>query len=483
MFALNSNVPAFFSDLCDEIRLFMPAKKIDETDTIPQDGTCIFLRYQKEDTDWLVKTALYVDGQLRAEHSGSAPVREESALIEKKYKKRFLKNAVYELLKTYFKQSPPWGSLTGIRPTKLVRELCAQMGREKARGYFQQEFDVSQTKTRLAFDIAERQMPLIAASEAADVDIYIGIPFCKSRCSYCSFVSREYGRYTALKDEYLKCLFYEMEQAAKWISPGRVRCIYIGGGTPTALNAQELKALLSHTTACFPQWDEFTVEAGRADTIDEEKLALILRSGANRISVNAQTTNAQTLKAIGRTYPPEEYQRAFLMARRAGFSCINSDIIFGLPGEQAEMMKKTLEDVTALEPENITVHTLALKNSSYLAEQQDVTYPDAQSVAQMVEYARDYLEHRGYYPYYLYRQKYMAGNLENVGYARPGFICKYNIDIMEETTSVLALGAGGISKRLYPEQNRIERACNVKDIATYNARIKDMLARKKPLFD
>ena len=171
------------------------------------------------------------------------------------------------------------------------------------------------------------------------------------------------------------------------------------------------------------------------------------------------------------------------MARRAGFSCINSDIIFGLPGEQAEMMKKTLEDVTALEPENITVHTLALKNSSYLAEQQDVAYPDAQSVAQMVEYARDYLEHRGYYPYYLYRQKYMAGNLENVGYARPGFICKYNIDIMEETTSVLALGAGGISKRLYPEQNRIERACNVKDIATYNARIKDMLARKKPLFD
>ena len=407
----------------------------------------------------------------------------ESDLEIKKHKKRFIKNSIYALLKEFTGKTVPWGSLTGIRPTKLAREIKNKQGESYAKNFFKEVYDVSDKKIKVAFDIVSRQEEIINSATENSIDIYVGIPFCKTRCSYCSFVSREYDRNISLKDDYIKRLKKEIA-ACKSIAQGRdVRCVYIGGGTPTALSEYELEEVLQAVNDAFPNRKEFTVEAGRPDTITKEKLYVIKQAGANRISVNAQTTNDETLKLIGRNYPASEFFTAFEAAQKMDFDSINTDIILGLPGENKSVMQKTISDVLSLQPQNVTVHTLAIKNSSYLAEKSDVLYPSPKDVSYMVEYAADEISAQGYDAYYMYRQKYMAGNLENVGYAKKGKICVYNIDIMEETVSILALGAGGISKRVFPKENRIERACNVKDIINYTARPDEMIQRKLSLFD
>jgi oxygen-independent coproporphyrinogen-3 oxidase len=480
MIGLITNYKPFFGDICDEIRLFFAQKKIDDVQKAAVCG--LFVRvFFYEDAIWQVECEVILDGIIRHDYKDSMPGETGSALQVKKIKKRFVKKAVYELLKEYTGQKPPWGALTGIRPTKLARDLLSEMGKN-ARDFFQKEFDVDAPKTQLAFDIVETQLPVIEKITNHDIDIYVGIPFCISRCSYCSFVSRDIGKCKGLDAQYMEALLCEINGAKDILLGRNIRCVYVGGGTPTALSAAQLKMLFKAVNQSFPGYTEFTVEAGRPDTIDENRLKVIRDAGATRICVNAQTTNTDTLARIGRAYGSAEFGRAFELVRKFGFDNVNTDIILGLPGENLSDVKKTLADVCAYKPENVTVHTLAVKNAANLTLEETQKYADADAVNGMVEFSRTFLQDRGYLPYYLYRQKYMAGNMENVGYAQPGKLCLYNIDIMEELADNVSFGAGGMSKRIFHGKNRIERSCNLKEVGLYIRSIDDMIGRKHQLF-
>jgi coproporphyrinogen dehydrogenase HemZ len=480
MIGLITNCKPFFNDICDEIRLFYMEKKIDDVPEAGESG--LFVRVDvAEDNDWRAVCEVISGGKTVYSYENSIPRKTGSALYMKKVKKRFVKNAVYALLKGYTGKKPAWGSLTGIRPTKLAREFKSAMG-GGAREFFINEFDVDECKAKLAFDIAVNQGPVINAITAQDIDIYVGIPFCTSRCSYCSFVSRELKRSKGLTGKYLDALENEMRGAKELLTGRNIRCVYVGGGTPTALSPEELSRLFGAMRETFGGGIEFTVEAGRPDTIDSEKLRVIREANATRICVNAQTTNPETLKRIGRTYEPGEFDRAFRLVRECGFDNVNTDIILGLPGEKLEDVRRTLMDVCSYRPENVTVHTLAIKNAAALTLEGAAEFADAAEVYEMVEFSRRFLEDIGYIPYYLYRQKYMAGNLENVGYALPDRICEYNIDIMEELVDNLSFGAGAMSKRIFHGQNRIERSCNIRDIGMYIDKIDEMIERKRLLF-
>ena len=342
MLGLITNCKPFFGDICDEIRLFMMEKKIDDVPEAGESG--LFVRVQIFEGDgWRAECEVVSDGKTVFAYENSMPQAEGSALYIKKIKKRFVKNAVYALLKGYTGYKPAWGSLTGIRPTKLARELKQSMGAD-ARVFFSSEFDVDESKARLAFDIAANQTPVIKEITGRDVDIYVGIPFCTSRCSYCSFVSRELKRSKVLTGIYLDALEKEIRSAKEILAGRNIRCVYVGGGTPTALAAQELSQLFAVMQDTFGDSAEFTVEAGRPDTIDADKLHVIRDAGAARICVNAQTTNPDTLQRIGRTYQPGEFDRAFQLARACGFENVNTDIIVGLPGEKISDVRQTLED-------------------------------------------------------------------------------------------------------------------------------------------
>ncbi len=480
MAGLITNCKPFFGDLCDEMRLFIVEKKIEEAQEA-KEGLFIRVFLHENGGVWDADCEVLLDGKTICSFQSSVPAEAGSALYVKKMKKRFIKNALYSLLKGYTGTKPPWGSLTGIRPTKLARELLAEMG-GKAKEFFQAEFDVDGHKATLAFDIAQNQLPLIKDITANDLDIYVGIPFCVSRCSYCSFGSHELKKSRKITGQYLDALAREIEGAKRLAEGRNVRCIYVGGGTPTALDAEELQTLFGVLKSAFPHCKEFTVEAGRPDTMDAKKLAAIKESGATRVCVNAQTTNGDTLQRIGRTYGAGEFDSAFRLAREHGFDFVNTDIILGLPGETLKDVQKTLEDVCGFDPENVTVHTLAIKNAANLTLDDSAKFADAAAVAKMVDFSREFLEGRGYIPYYLYRQKYMAGNLENVGYAKPGKLCLYNIDIMEELADNLSFGAGAMSKRIFAAEKRIERSCNIKEVNLYMERVDEMVQRKIELF-
>ena len=481
MIGLITNYKPFFGDICDEIRLFFIEKKIDDVQEAAKSGLFVrVLFYEAE--DWRVLCEVIVDGNIMREYHEKLPCETGSTLQVKKIKKRFIKNAVYTLLKDYTGQKPPWGALTGIRPTKLARDMHLEKG-DAARDVFLKDFDVDGDKTALAFDIVNIQMPEIEKITRRDIDIYIGIPFCTSRCLYCSFISREIGKCRELSEQYIEALLREIDGAKDITTGRRVRCLYIGGGTPTALTAPQLQRLLTEANRAFGGYVEFTVEAGRPDTIDPEKLDIIKNAGATRICVNAQTTNEKTLERIGRQHGRDAFFNAFERVRAFGFDHVNTDIILGLPGETIEDVKNTLKEVCICGPENVTVHTLAVKNAAALTLEQAQTFSDAHLVREMVDFSQAFLEEKDYLPYYLYRQKYMAGNLENVGYAKPGKLCLYNIDIMEELVDNLSFGAGGMSKRIHYDKKRLVRSCNLKEVGLYIRNVDEMIERKHRLFE
>ncbi|MGI5899665.1 MAG: coproporphyrinogen dehydrogenase HemZ [Christensenellales bacterium] len=398
-------------------------------------------------------------------------------------RKRFCKNALYSLLKEATNYQPPWGSLTGIRPTRLLYEYIERgFSPSQALSKLMDDFDLSGEKAALLGRIHEMQRGIYAAPDDA-FDVYIGIPFCPTRCAYCSFVSFDMARGMNFAQPYVEALIAEMKAcAADMRNLGKnVRALYIGGGTPTALPLPLFEKMLNAASDCFGRAGEFTVEAGRPDSIDADKLRAIKRSGADRISINPQTMNDKTLEKIGRRHSSADIVSAFDLSRSLGFGHINADIIAALPGETSADFALTLERLHPLSPESITVHTLAIKRSSRLKES-SYAQSSHREAQEMVKSAALYADSNGYEPYYLYRQKYMAGNLENVGYCRPGFQCAYNIDIMEETTPILAFGAGAISKWLYDSGRRIERAANVKNVEEYIARTGEMIERKRRLY-
>ncbi|MBR4235999.1 MAG: coproporphyrinogen dehydrogenase HemZ [Clostridia bacterium] len=408
-------------------------------------------------------------------------------LEEKRAVKRAAKTALFLLMRDRSGINPPWGSLTGIRPTRLMYEAMeAGLSAGEAEARMREEFYVSAEKASLLREIIEMQRGLIDPPENT-FDLYIGIPFCVTRCAYCSFSSGEIGN-GRLTEPYTDALIREIRGSAEIMREKglSLRAAYVGGGTPTALSCTQLGRILDAAMECFPNAAEWTVEAGRPDTIDREKLLMLKTRGVGRISVNPQTFSDATLKLIGRAHTSGDTLRAYGLARETGFDHINMDIIAALPGEDMDMFTRTLDRVTELAPESVTVHSLAIKRSSKLHEALTVAgdshnQADAAYAADMISAARGTLESGGWRPYYLYRQKYMAGNLENVGYAKPGYACLYNIGNMEETACVLAVGAGSISKWLFPREKRIERAANLKNIEEYISRADEMIARKREL--
>jgi len=484
MFWLYTDTPEFYNDICEEIRLFVSAPEIVRLEAADaRKGDMLAHFFWMENNMWRCKAEYRVDGVCarKVERSVAVPPGGD-ALRTKKLKKRFVKECVYEVCKQHFNKRMPWGSLTGIRPTKLLRDLACSEGEAGAVGMFREEFDVSASKTALAQAIVHNQDEVLRGIEPQEIDLYVGIPFCTSRCRYCSFISFDLKHDAALKSEYLKHLEREIVQTRDLLRGRRVRALYIGGGTPTALEEAELGRLVEALHAAFPNPLEYTVEAGRPDTVTPGKLHILKEAGVTRISINPQTTNDATLAAIGRNHSARDFREAFELARRAGFGQINTDVILGLPGEGMKDVEKTLTDLNGLRPENVTVHTLALKRSSAFAREQG-QFAHTDEIAEMVEYAQSFLMEKGYLPYYLYRQKYMSGNLENVGFSLPGNLCLYNIDHMEEVMTILAYGAGAISKRVDYGAGRIERAANVKDVKSYIMRTEEMAERKRRLME
>lgn len=385
----------------------------------------------------------------------------------KRYEKRFGKISLYKLLSEYYKKELPWGALTGVRPTKLAR----QQG-ENFKEFFTDKMFVSREKTELIGKILNVQKDLIG-KEGEYYHLFVSIPLCPTRCAYCSFISCEISKEKRV-NEYIEALIKEIGEAKALDKT--FKSVYIGGGTPVALKDEDFEKILS----AIGYFDgEYTVEAGRPDVITAQKLEIMKRYGVTRVCVNPQTFSNKTLELIGRKHTAGDIIEKYKLVRSFGFD-INMDLIAGLPEESFEDFKYSLDTAISLDPENITVHTLALKSGSKLKEKMDRVGDD--TVVKMVDYAHKTLQSSGYEPYYLYRQKYMAENLENTGYTKKGKACVYNIEIMEETGNIVACGANAISKAIVAGGKRIERVGAPKDIASYLSRMGEIVETKNKLF-
>lgn len=480
--AVATNRTCYFNDIAEEIRLFTGMADIflETEETQASYDRCI--RVDVENTGDGFRASATLDSFA---YTHFLPCEATAtALIQKKIEKRAVKIAVFRVCRQAYATKTPWGSLTGIRPTKLYRELTA--AGENAEDAFLHTFDVSTEKTALAREICRVQQPFVDSAKANDIDIYIGIPFCKTRCLYCSFAAELAGDGKKL-EVYLKILHQDVRSGAALLALGNyhVRSIYFGGGTPTVLSATQLDALLTTATDVYGDLSkmECTVEAGRPDTITEEKLVVLKAHGVSRISINPQTMNDETLRRVGRTHTAKDIEDTVQLARRVGFSSINMDLIAGLPGETRTDFLQSLRRIAALSPENLTVHSLAIKRSSMLkAHMEEYELATPKEVDGMIAAGYEAARCMGLLPYYMYRQKYMSGNLENVGYALPDKVCAYNIDMMEETTSILAHGAGAMSKRVFANEQRIERIPNPKDISTYCEKLPRLIEERTHLF-
>ena len=400
-------------------------------------------------------------------------------IIVKRYLKRFTKKAVYQLLTQISGKTLPYGCLTGVRPTKVAYDLLEEgIDIVVLKETLMKEFYLSAKKANLIYETIKNQKSIIKNDHL--VDLYINIPICPSRCSYCSFISSDIKAAEKILPQYIQTLIEEIKQTKKLIQDKAfvVRTIYVGGGTPTILSAEQLDMLL--TELSYPV-SEFTVEAGRADTITEEKLLVLKKHGVTRICINPQTFVAKTLKSIGRLHTNEQVFQAYMLALKHDF-IVNMDFIAGLDGETLSNFKKTINTALELSPHNITVHTLFLKNNSCLGGKNEMLEDNDALTEKMIDYAYEKLSGKGYKPYYLYRQKNQLEGLENVGYALDGKVCLFNIDSMEETLNIIACGANGISKRIYGKNKPIQRYANAKFLDDYINKIDQIMENKKELF-
>lgn len=453
------------NELLDEIKLFFPYL---ENSNLTVNHTCEKII----DNDYItVFNRVEIDGK---DYSYRDEI--ESGLCEREEKrldKRACKFAVFKTLSEMTGITPPWGSLTGIRPSKLVYDMLNEgIALDDCPAELTKRFAVTERKSRLICDIVKNQRGIYVRDDSL-FNLYIHIPFCTTKCNYCAFATELMSRSGGLADRYIIALRREIEEALSFISShGKLFSVYVGGGTPTALEAEQLFALLNG----FPFWDvEFTVEAGRPDTITDEKLDAIKRVGANRICVNPQTLNDKTLRLIGRLHTAEDFYDKFATARKYGFD-INVDLIAGLNEENISDFIVSLDGTLELRPQNLTVHTLSRKNGSEL--KNGGAYYNAY-VAQMTEYAAEKTKSAGYIPYYLYRQKQMLGNLENVGYCLPEKQCVNNITTMEDCLSVIACGAGAITKVVSNAGKRIARFAGIRDVKMYLGRFDEKTQEKR----
>ena len=411
-------------------------------------------------------TALTYDGKTarasaRVSLAGAADEYERERL-----RQRALRLSFFRAARDITGATPSWGALTGIRPAKLVRTMLEE-GYTPARAdrELRDVYCVSPARRRLALESAQAGLRAKRDLKPNDISLYISIPFCPTRCAYCSFVSASVEKSFALIPPYLEALTAEVEAAGRMVRETglRVKSFYMGGGTPTTLSAGQMDALLTAVNKAFDLSGcvEYCIEAGRPDTIDREKLQVLLDHGADRISVNPQSLEPQVLRAIGRQHSPEDIEKAMTLATSMGFPHVNMDLIAGLPADTPEGFRRTLDKCLTFGADNITVHTLSLKKGSRIL-LEGLPIPTAEAVAEMLDYADPALRARGFAPYYLYRQKYMSGSFENVGWCISGAEGLYNIYIMEELHSILSLGAGGSTKMVDAQRNRIERVFHPK---------------------
>lgn len=394
-----------------------------------------------------------------------------------------IKRELFDKLSEYTGTSPDWGILTGVRPVKLAGEML-EAGHSKAEvlEIMTKDYRLTDEKAHLIVDTYCRQDKVFGKPPERSAGIYIGIPFCPTRCVYCSFASNQVP--DSEIERYLPALYREIDYTGERMRENGItpESIYIGGGTPTTLSAEQLKILLGKVKNAFDltSLKEFTVEAGRPDTITEDKLDVLADAGVGRISINPQSMQQKTLDVIGRMHTPEDIERAFAAARKRPFQVINADLIAGLPGENPDDFRDTLSKVLNMGAQNVTIHTLAVKRASRLKDiDQSYHYKAADTVRAMLTEAGTILRNSGYTPYYLYRQKHMAGYFENTGWCLPGTDNLYNVRIMDEHQTIIALGAGGITKRYYPESNLLIRIPNVTNYNEYINRIEEMLIRKE----
>ncbi len=426
---------------------------------------------------WLTASTWIVWRGKRAKAACRLLAERESVSLRRQLLQRSYYLAACKLLP----ERPAWGALAGVRPTKLTtRHLLSGGSAKSAAQLMERTYFVTPARQKLCVDASLATVKAMERLRPGDVSVYVGIPFCPTRCTYCSFVSQSIDRCAGLLDEYLACLLREIAHvgAAMKRMGASVRTLYIGGGTPTTLSARQLQKLMEAISESFDLHDllEYTVEGGRPDTLDEEKLRVLLEHGCDRISINPQTMNNEALRAIGRCHSAEDTLRAYRQAVTAGFDNINMDLIAGLPEDTVDTFRDSLTKLLALAPANITIHTLALKKGAALF-QSRCRLPQAQEVAQMLEEASALLRAANYVPYYLYRQKYMSGCFENVGWTKPGRDCLYNIYMMEEIHSIISLGGGGMTKIMFPN-GTLERQHNPKAPQQYIARIDDTLVQK-----
>ena len=422
-----------------------------------------------------IRISIYSDSFDNFQKHYTFSIKSKDELERKRKEKRFLKIAIYRTLSFLTGVNLPYGCLTGIRPTKLFLEIQNDFKDygKGAREVFIDDYSVSEGKVNLVEKIVNVQAP-IRNKSSKEYDVFVFIPFCPTRCAYCSFVSLPIDKQRKLVEPYVECLIRELEQTKELIRSKKlkIRAVYVGGGTPTSIGAQALDRVLEY---CHFGAREFTVEAGRPDTIDEDIVAVMQKHGVTRVSVNPQTFNDKTLEIIGRRHKSVQTYNAYMLVRDK-FD-VNMDLIACLPDETFEDFKRSVDIAVALNPANITVHTLYMKKGSAL-KQGGYDNTDFETASKMVDYAYSKLTESGYEPYYMYRQKYTSGNLENVGYAKPNKACIYNVDIMEEDTSIIANGANAISKKWNKKLNLITRCANYKEPLEYVKHIDEMMKRQ-----
>ncbi|MBR6400627.1 MAG: coproporphyrinogen dehydrogenase HemZ [Firmicutes bacterium] len=461
---------SYSDDIVVTIMMFYPNEKYIQTDTCG-DLTVLSM------LDGKTAIAAFYDGGEEKAHFALDTAADDEHSV------RFaLRTAVFKCLMQVKPTKAPWGTLTGVRPAKLVWTMYNEgLNDDEVYTRLTDSYYVTGDKARLAIKVAKSEKRIVENGRGK-TGMYIGIPFCPTRCLYCSFTSYPLDRYAEKVDAYLDALETEIKFTAGLIRDKELESIYIGGGTPTSLDERQLDRLLTMVRDNFKAPVEYTVEAGRPDTINLEKLRILKAHDVNRISINPQTLNDDTLAAIGRRHTVSDFYNAFELARQAGHTHINTDIILGLPGEDESHVTRTMDGLERLSPESITVHTLAVKRASRLRETLDrYEMTTFDRMEKMLGITAKRTAEMGMQPYYMYRQKNMVGNFENVGYCKPGHECIYNVQIMEEQQSIIALGAGGSTKTVEktPHGDKIERIFNVKSVDDYITRIDEMIQRKK----
>ena len=477
MIYINMGNYVYNKEIFELIRAFYPGNKIIEVEKFFNKG--VFIKISILKTYGI--TDIYTNGNLRA----SSKVNLDEININRAKDKTIrlgVKKSLFIALSKITGKNLPWGILTGIRPVKIVRSLIeANISSNEIKHILTKEYMLDGVKSNLLIDIAIKQENYIYPLDKDRYSLYIGIPFCPSRCSYCSFAALPIKAYRPYVKDYIDKLIYEIKSTGHLLDNKELNTIYIGGGTPTSIPLESLDRIIN---AIYKNFDtknvkEFTVEAGRPETISIDMLKMLRNHKVNRISINPQTMNEKTLKSIGRNHSIEDITKAYGLAKEAGFETINMDLILGLPGEDVKDMKYTLDQISKFNPENLTIHTLAIKKGSKYGDSGEKTYfKDTSRIEEMMELTKTYCKKNDYKPYYLYRQKQILENLENLGYAKKGHESIYNIAIMEEKESIIGLGMGSTTKLYSPEDESLKRIFNFKDLKSYLERIDDLVDKK-----